>query len=99
MYLQMIELLKEQVYHANIVNSMDVSGSHPLLVELESASLDHEDSLSRAGSVNLMDQLALLQRQIESQQNHTTIVLNSSMKEVIVSSFHINWASICFIRL
>ena len=83
----MIELLKEQVYHGNIVNSLDlVSGApHPLLMELETVSDEHDDSMNpRTGGVTLMDQLALLQRQIESQQSQTTTVLNSSMRDVSI---------------
>ena len=83
----MIELLKEQVYHCNIVNSMDIhsqNAPHPLLVELETASDEHEDSTAPHSGprVTLMDQLALLQRQIESQQSQTTTALNSSMRDV-----------------
>ena len=85
---QMIELLKEQVYHGNIVNSMDVNGQqppHPLLIELETASEDHEQSMAPGQQrVTLMDQLQLLQKQIESQQSQTTNTLNTSMRDVSI---------------
>ena len=83
----MIELLKEQVYHSNVVHSMTSPPStyqqHPLLTELDTTAHDsgiHQRELSAPST--LMEQLSLMQRQMETSQSHTTQSLNDSMKEV-----------------
>ncbi len=80
----MIELLKEQVYHSNIVNNMSEANKptkQPLLDELQST--PGSQMTAQAGSdVNIVHQLTLLQQQIEAQQLHATSALNSQLREV-----------------
>ena len=77
----MIELLKEQVYHGNVVSSMD-KDKYPELQELHMTSADHAAIMADTGATSIMDQLALLHHQIISQQNQSTSQLNDSLKEV-----------------
>lgn len=45
----MIEMLKEQVYHSNIVTSLltpEVGSPHPLLTQLESCSSEHAQNVA-----------------------------------------------------
>ena len=84
----MIELLKEQVYHSNVVNSMcdpATTPVHPLMMQLESSSSDHETNVSGMQRSNsLIDHLALLQSQLQAQQSQQAAVLSGSLKEVCV---------------
>ena len=88
---QMIELMKEQVYHSNIVNSLTASPEqrqHPLLTELETTSLAYDSGIhQRESPTTLLDHLSLLQRQMETSQTQTANALTDTMKEVCHSHF------------
>lgn len=76
---QMTELLKEQVYHSNLMSTLSAapstSSEHPLLAELEQRSQD-------AHNPSLVEQISLLKSQLVTSQSQTVASLADSMKEV-----------------
>ena len=79
----MIELMKEQVYHGNIVNGMETDRAlSPVLAELQLSQEDHDTSMAQTGKTQIVDHLSLLQKQLTAQQNHTTMQLQNTLKEV-----------------
>ena len=84
--MQMIDLMKEQVYHSNIVHSMSSDPEHkqhPLLTELETSRVAHDSGVhQREPGGSLLEHLSLLQKQMESNQTQTLNSLTDTMKEV-----------------
>ncbi|ELU01994.1 hypothetical protein CAPTEDRAFT_221244 [Capitella teleta] len=75
----MTELLKEQVYHSNLMSTLSAapstSSEHPLLAELEQRSQD-------AHHPSLIEQISLLKSQLVTSQSQTVASLADSMKEL-----------------
>lgn len=82
----MIELLKEQVYHTSVIQSMSSPPeytSHPLLMEMDSAKKSLSECSQAKSSGGVVEQLSLLQSQMMSSQSETVAALANSMKEVL----------------
>jgi len=83
---EMIELMKEQVYHGNVVVSLTEEEDVFSDSELSDLSSPSKETLSRSMSMrrraSISDQLSLLQQQISSQTNKHNVLLQDSLKEL-----------------
>lgn len=75
----MTELLKEQIYHSNIINGM--STSLPACHHLSSEAASFSDARTSRDNL-LLDRIASLEKKMEEQSRTVEVFLSGALKQV-----------------
>ena len=79
----MTELLKEQIYHSNIINGMSTTlpSCHCLSSEVAASSSSSPDTRTSRDSL-LLERIASLEKKMEEQSRTVEIFLSDALKQV-----------------